>query len=170
MCGKGSLHLWMFFIELLQRDMCGQNEVIKRIASYTIKIIKFKCTARFRRANCEVWMQRVANRDLGYLMICLKPESSPVENSLSFTEAMLLLLLLLLFNLGQFNRRPNKHQRVSDLFPISRDNEYVSSNGNLASMWQVTLSYLHYQEVHMWREVSGWCLVIWISPYEVLDM
>lgn len=68
-----------------------------------------------------------------------KPESSAVESSRSFTEAMLLLLLLL-FNSGQFNRRPNKHQRVSGLFPISQDNEYVSSIGNLTSMWQVTLS------------------------------
>lgn len=95
--------------------MCVKNQAIKRIGSYIIKIIKFKSAARFRRANCAVWIKRVANRDLEYLMIHIKPEDSFLENPLSFTEA----ILLVFFNSDQFNRRLNKHQRISDfLFPF----------------------------------------------------
>lgn len=56
-----------------------------------------KAAARLRRANCSLRIQREANRGLRYFMIHMKPEGSFLENSLSFMEA----ILLLLFNLGQ---------------------------------------------------------------------
>lgn len=67
---------------------------MKGIGLFIIEIIKFKYVLRFRRVIGVVWIKKVVNWDLRYLIIYIKFE---------------FFFILFLFNLGRFNSMFSKY-------------------------------------------------------------